>query len=273
MKTRLTLGEKLKDLRNAKNPKLRLSDVSKDTGISQSTLQRMESDEETRFGYQDIEVLTGYYGVSADYLFGLTENRFYRNVEMDKLHISDEAIEVLMNGNLNNKLISELISHEDFQKLLISIQIYIERKIQPQINTMNVTYRYMEKTLTENFEVPKNDEILTFIQESVIDDDEYLRHRISERFNLIMKKMYDSHESDKLPEQPNMFVDVQNYVQTYLETNKVEPIDEAGKAKAIAIAKTIELDTSELSDEEWRVFIKVINKAEKVKRLNKRKKS
>ena len=49
MHTRLTLGEKLKDLRTAK--KLKLDDVSDATGISSSTLQRLEADEDIRVGY------------------------------------------------------------------------------------------------------------------------------------------------------------------------------------------------------------------------------
>lgn len=44
MNTRLTLSEKLKDLRTGK--KLKLDDVSEATGISKSTLQRLEADED-----------------------------------------------------------------------------------------------------------------------------------------------------------------------------------------------------------------------------------
>lgn len=72
MKTRITLGEKLKDLRVERD--LRLADVSESTGISSSTLQRLEADEDMRIGYQNIEVLARFYGVSTDLLFGLTDN-------------------------------------------------------------------------------------------------------------------------------------------------------------------------------------------------------
>ncbi len=51
MNTRLTLGEKLKDLRNRRDGKLTLDDVYEATGISKSTLQRLEGDEDIRVGY------------------------------------------------------------------------------------------------------------------------------------------------------------------------------------------------------------------------------
>ncbi len=114
MNTKLTLGEKLKDLRNKRDGKLTLDDVYEATGISKSTLQRLEGDEDIRVGYQDIETLARYYDVSADYLFGLTDLQQHRNTEIDKLRLSEEAIAVLKSGMLNNRLISEFIAHEDF---------------------------------------------------------------------------------------------------------------------------------------------------------------
>jgi len=119
MNARLTLGEKLKDLRNSREGgKLILAEVSEDTGISVSTLQRLEADDDIRIGYQDIVVLARFYDVSADYLFGLTDNRQYRNAEIDGLRLSDEAIAVLKDGQLNNRLISEFLAHDDFPNLL-----------------------------------------------------------------------------------------------------------------------------------------------------------
>ncbi len=43
MNTRLTLGEKLKDARNREGQKQTLDDVYESTGISKSTLQRLEA--------------------------------------------------------------------------------------------------------------------------------------------------------------------------------------------------------------------------------------
>ena len=137
MKVELTLQEKLRDLRDEK--KITLSELSKETGIPLSTLQRFEGKSDVRVGYQDVAALALYYNVSTDYLFGLTDNLQHRNIEMDKLKLSDNAIEVLKDGKLNNRLISEFLSHKDFPKLLRSMEIYIDRKILPQQIGLNIT--------------------------------------------------------------------------------------------------------------------------------------
>jgi hypothetical protein len=62
--------------------------------------------------------LAEFYNVSTDYLFGITDNLQHRSVEIDALALSDSAIETLKSKKLNNRLISELLSHPDFQQLL-----------------------------------------------------------------------------------------------------------------------------------------------------------
>ena len=131
MKTKLTLQEKLRDLRDEK--KLTLAELSEATGIPLSTLQRLEGADDICVRYQDVTALARFYGVSADFLFGLTDNRQYRNVEIDALNLSDEAIAVLKGGEMNNRLISELLAHTDFQQLLSALEVYIDRKVLPQM--------------------------------------------------------------------------------------------------------------------------------------------
>ena len=86
-----------------------LSDLAGATGIPLSTLQRMEGKDDIRTGYQDVATLAKFYGVSTDYLFGLTDNRQHRHIDVDVLRLSDPAIEVLKGEKVNNRLVSEIL--------------------------------------------------------------------------------------------------------------------------------------------------------------------
>lgn len=57
-------------------------------------------------------------------------------------------------------------------------------------------------------------------------------------------------------------------VEAFLDTRKTEA---ANKAKAIVLCKNLGMNTSNLTDEEWRVLMKVLNTAASVKRAKKRK--
>jgi len=255
----LTIQEKLRDLREEK--KLILEKLSEATKISVPTLQRMENTDDYHASYQDIKTLADFYGVSTDYLVGKTESRVYGTAQIDELNLTNYAIDVLKSGKLNNYLVSELLTHPDFQQLLTAIEIYIDRKVLPQMSAANAMYKFTEKTITENFKVSSRDEVIAFLQQSVIDEDEYLLYRISERFNAIMKSLFDKHEKNAPPAENPIVSQFEKDIQYYLD-NKDNP----ARAKLTILAKQIGLNLSKLSDEEIMIMMKAFDKSELYKK-------
>lgn len=143
MKTRLTLQEKLKDLRNERN--LKLADVEKQTGIVSSTISRYETDENQHIPYQELLKLAKFYKVSMDYLCGMTNHRDLRNTPIDELEITDEAVSFLKSKKANNRLVSELLAHEDFPQLISAMEVYIDGKISDQVANMNAVLNLLSR--------------------------------------------------------------------------------------------------------------------------------
>jgi transcriptional regulator with XRE-family HTH domain len=266
MKTELTLQEKLRDLRDER--KLPLSDLAGATKIPLSTLQRTEGREDIQVGYPTIHALAKFYDVSTDYLFGLTDNRQHRHIEVDALRLSDEAIEVLTSGKLNNRLLSELIAHPDFPQMLKSIEIYIDRKVLPQMNTMNAMYKIAEDAIKERFEVTDEDEVIAVLQEAVVDEDEYLRYRVSERFNALIKNLFDIHKKDAMSEeQTEILREMKAALKDYPAQKEKE---EQARWKMITFAKQLGLNLSGLTDEETAVLMKALRQSDKYKQGRRR---
>ena len=261
MKAKLTLQEKLRDLRDEQD--LTLSMLAGKTGIPLSTLQRMEGNEDTRIGYQDVLALAKFYGVSTDYLMGLTDNRQYRHIEIDKLRLSDAAVEVLKGEKLNNRLVGELLAHPDFPRLLSAMEVYIDRRIMPQMNAMNTMLKITESVIKEKFEAADNDEVIAMLQEAVVDEDEYLRYRISERFNVLLKSLFDAHKKDALPDA--QAAELQEIKDALTDFPAHQEREEKARWKLTLLAKQIGLNISELTKDEIAVLMKAIEKSEKYK--------
>lgn len=73
MQVKLTIGERLKDLRVER--KLTLEELADAVGISKSALGKYESDNGKDISPYSIVRLADFYGVSADYLMGRTETK------------------------------------------------------------------------------------------------------------------------------------------------------------------------------------------------------
>ena len=76
--------------------KLTLKELAGRTGLSRAALGKYEADEaEKDISSFAILTLAKFYGVSTDYLLGLTENKNHPNTELNAMHLSDDAITVL----------------------------------------------------------------------------------------------------------------------------------------------------------------------------------
>ena len=96
--TKLTTQEKLKDLRVERH--LTLEQLAQESGISKSALGKYESDDFKDISPFSIVTLAKFYGVSTDYLLGLTETKNHSNTDLHDLHLSDEMIDLLTKYSL-----------------------------------------------------------------------------------------------------------------------------------------------------------------------------
>ena len=100
MYIKLTLQEKLKDERTSRH--MTLAELEKATGIARATLGKYESDNCKDISPFNLAKLAEYYGLSMDYLMGLTENKNHPNTSLYELHLNDSMVDLLKSGALNN---------------------------------------------------------------------------------------------------------------------------------------------------------------------------
>ena len=143
MNPKLTMGEKLKDLRTERG--LTTREVCRLTGVSENIYNGLENDIGRDTGFSRIIALARFYEVPTDYLLGLTESRLTRNVELNELGLSDGAIKVLLSKKQNPDLVSRLIEHPDFTHLINAIDVYVRQIAAPNIGAVNSMTRIAER--------------------------------------------------------------------------------------------------------------------------------
>lgn len=192
MKT--TMGEKIKDMRVERH--LTTKQLAQLTGISEAVLNGLENDSGRDVGYSRIIELAKFFEVPTDYLLGFTESRITKNIELKALGLSDKAIEVLLSKRQDNELFSQLIEHAEFSNLINAIDIYVKQLAAKSINTINNLTAVMQRGV-ENYAAGASmpdeyGEAMNFINETKVNEDEFLRYRITERFNQILRDVYNA---------------------------------------------------------------------------------
>ena len=136
MYVKLTIPERLQDLRKERH--LTLEQLAEQTGLSKSALGKYETDDYKDISPFAIATLANFYGVSTDYLLGLSENKNHPNTELQALHLSDDMVTLLSSGKINNRLLCELATHSNFQRLMVDMEIFIDRIADMRVDQMNL---------------------------------------------------------------------------------------------------------------------------------------
>ena len=114
MHTKLSIPERLKDLRVV-DKHLTLEQLAEQTGLSKSALGKYENDDYKDISPFAIVTLAKFYHVTTDYLLGVSEQKNHSDVDVASLHLSDEVLELLRSGKINNRLLCEMMTHPRFR--------------------------------------------------------------------------------------------------------------------------------------------------------------
>ena len=196
MQPKLTIQERLKDLRVERS--LTLEQLSAETGISKSALGKYEADDFKDISPFSITELAKFYGVSTDYLLGLTEQKNHPNTELDALHLGDDAIEVLRTGKFNHRLLSELICHKDFQRFMLDAEIYVDRIADMRVNDMNAVLEAVRQMALMKNGGEENDLHLRTLEVAQIREDEYFGSLIADDLKGILCDIRSEHRPDTM---------------------------------------------------------------------------
>ena len=259
MQPKLTIQERLKDLRVERG--LTLEQLSTETGISKSALGKYEADDFKDISPFSMVELAKFYGVSTDYLLGLTEQKNHPNTELDALHLGDDAIEVLRTGKFNHRLLSELICHKDFQRFMLDAEIYVDRIADMRVNDMNAVLEAVRQMALMKNGGNENDLHLRTLEVAQIREDEYFGSLIAGDLKDILRDIRSEHRPDTMTaDETSLVATVQGQLQ---DAMNFEGSVEEKKAKALLA--TLGIDYDAITMEQFVNLIEVLKLSKHLK--------
>lgn len=263
MHTKLSTAERLKDLRVSEKH-LTLEELAEQTGLSKSALGNYERDDNTEMSPYAIVTLAKFYGVSSDYLLGLTENKNHPNTALRELHLSDSAVDVLKSGQLNTRLLGEMICHPAFHRFLIDIEICVDRIADMRLKDMNLLLEQTRQKVIEKYHPEKDNLPLRTLELAQIDEEMFYGHVLHQDLDAIVKDIRTAHEkgSTTADQQTEAEATTQNMALLLAEALDYEGTTD--EKRAFLVCRTLDIKYDRLSDEEKVIFARVCKKSPKL---------
>ncbi|MCI6000094.1 MAG: helix-turn-helix domain-containing protein [Finegoldia magna] len=194
MKCKITLQERLKDLRVAHN--LNLEELAKLTGISKSALGNYENDEYKEINHGNLVTLAQFYKVSTDYLLCLTENKNHPNTDLTNLHLSDNMIDLLLSDSINNRLLCEIATHDKFKELMADTEIFVDGIATKRFNDLNSSLETVRAEIINQNPDVSTDHILRTLSAAQVGEEDFFCHITHKTWDSIIKDIRKNHEQD-----------------------------------------------------------------------------
>lgn len=219
MNCKLTLQEKSKDLRTEQG--LSLLELSEKTGISKSALGSYESDDtKNAITMNAIVTLAEFYGVTSDYLLGITENRECHPFPVDELGLDDDTIDLLKERNLNVRLICEMIKDPHFPDFLSDLEIYVDNLASAQIRNMNKYIEHNRAMIKDKYALSDSDHYMRSLKAALINEDNYFDNLLGNDISAIAKNLRELHKKDSNTGSDNTVFD--EFMDTCEEVQKAD---------------------------------------------------
>ena len=262
MNIKLTLGERLKDLRVERS--LKLETLAEQTGLSKSALSKYESDDVTDLSIYAVTTLAEFYGVTTDYLLGVTENKKRPDAVLSDLHLSDGAVDVLRNGNFNHRLLCELLEHPDFSRWMTDLEICVDGLVSDRIRDMNAMVEATRQELEKRYHADAEDLTMRTLKAAQINEDEYFGQILYDELAAILKQIKAAHGTDKTTSDGAAVEQARKQLEN-AQKFEGSPLEK----KMNVLMGQIGIDYSKLTKEEQMTLLRVFNKSSMLKHRTK----
>ncbi len=254
----LTIAERLKDLR--KDHGLTLEALAEAVSISKSALGTYETGEFKDISPFSIVKLAEFYGVTTDYLMGVSNLEKAADAEMQELRLTNEALNVLKSGHFSGKLLSEVICNNDFPLLMADMEIFVDRIASMQVENLNYGIGMARNIVQKQYYPDDNELFYRTAELGKVPADEYvssvLRDDLTGILRDIRKARPKKTRDDADISSATVIEEFQKKVQAVIEG---EGSPEERAAKAYLAAWGIDYDS--LTPEEFVVLIGILEKS------------
>jgi len=237
MHTKLSIPERLKDLRVV-DKHLTLEQLAEQTGLSKSALSKYESDDYKDISPFAIATLAEFYGVSTDYLMGLSENKNHPNTELQTLHLSDDMV-------------------------MTDIEIFVDRIADMRIAQMNLVLEATRQEVIRSHAPGENDLYVRTLELGQVQESDFFSHTIHDDLDSIVQDIRQAHVTDRTTADPQpTFTEVKEKFDRAMQlgSNEERVIHE--------FCDQMQIPFDKITSEDFSAFMRILNLSRLLKNPN-----
>ena len=105
-------------------------------------------------------------------------------------------VELLKSGRINNRLLCEIATHENFTALMTDAEIYVDGIATMRFQDINASLEAVRAEIRQKYQPEEEDTTLKALQASQIQEEDYFCHVTHKEWDTILHDIRLAHEAD-----------------------------------------------------------------------------
>lgn len=137
-----------------------------------------------------------YFDVSSDYILGLSGNKRPPKMEIQELGLSDAALEKLKSGQIDTRLLSDIIENDAFNALMTDASIYVGGYVDEAAGIMNSLVDFArDKVSGADITSPDKSKDEMLLKAVHASSDIYFSNILEQRFRIILSDIKEKYKN------------------------------------------------------------------------------
>ena len=172
-------------------------------------------------------------------------------------------VTLLSSGKINNRLLCELATHSNFQRLMVDMEIFIDRIADMRVDQMNLILEATRQTILGKYAPGENDLYVRTLELGQVQESDFFSHILHDDLDSILRDIREAHRKDKTTADP----------QPTLENikEKFQRDIQQGSATEMMIhvfCDKLQIPLEKISSEDFSAFLRILSLSKLLKHPN-----
>ena len=170
---------------------------------------------------------------------------------------------LLSSGKINNRLLCELATHPNFLRLMVDMEILIDRIADMRVNQMNLILEATRQTILKEHAPGENNLYMRTLELGQVQENDFYSHILHDDLDSIVQDIREAHLKDKTTADPQPTLDEvkENFEQAIQMGTDTE-------AMIHEFCDKMQIPFEKISSEDFSAFLRILSLSKLLKNPN-----
>ena len=169
----------------------------------------------------------------------------------------------MSSGRINNRLLCELATHPNFQRLMTDMEIFIDRIADMRVEQMNLILEATRQTVISSHAPGENDLYMRTLELGQIQESDFFSHVLHDDLDSIVRDIREAHLKDKTTADPQPTLEdvKEQFEQAVQQGSDIEMLIHE-------FCDKLQIPFEKISSEDFSAFLRILSLSKMLKNPN-----